>query len=322
LVDETTKKSYTPPEAANRAMLLDRLGSLYLGHEQYPLAVEAYRQITPLTKDTVAVTVQIVETYRAAKDFESAQREVETALKKSQDIRLKIEHANVLADRGKVDEAAAEIKSVMNGENDLKVLFSLAQILEKGKRWNDMAVALDQAEKLAKSKEEQESVHFMRGAMYERQKKFEPAEAEFRKVLALNPESASALNYLGYMLADHGMKLDEANAMVKKALDLDPENGAYLDSLAWVYYRQGKFTEAQGLLERALEKIKTDPTVHDHLGDVYIKLGKTKEAITQWQASLKGFESGSQAEVDPDEMASVSRKLENARVKLAKESHK
>ena len=43
----------------------------------------------------------------------------------------------------------------------------------------------------------------MRGAMYERQKKFEPAEAEFRKVLASNPEHAGALNYLGYMLVDH-----------------------------------------------------------------------------------------------------------------------
>ena len=90
------------------------------------------------------------------------------------------------------------------------------------------------------------------------------------------------------MLADRNMSLDEAYTMVKKALDLDPDNCAYMDSLAWVYYRQGKLGEAEALLIRALEKIK-DPTVHDHLGDVYFKEGKTPEAVAQWQASLKEY---------------------------------
>jgi tetratricopeptide (TPR) repeat protein len=183
-----------------------------------------------------------------------------------------------------------------------------------------MANSLDAAEKLSKTNEDQVTVHFMRGAMYERTKKFEQAEAEFRKVLAIDPDYAGALNYLGYMLADRNVRLDEANTLVKKALDLDPDNGAYLDSLGWIYYRQGKLSEAEGLLVRALEKIGTDPTVHDHLGDVYFKQGKTREAISQWQASLKGFESsGSQGDVDPDEVASVNKKLESARVKLARE---
>jgi len=60
--------------------------------------------------------------------------------------------------------------------------------------------------------------------------------------------------------------------------------------------------------------------VHDHLGDVYLKLGKIKEAITQWQASLKDFRSPSGVDVDPDDVTKVTRKLDAARVKLAKES--
>ena len=66
----------------------------------------------------------------------------------------------------------------------------------------------------------------------------EPAEAEFRKVLASNPEHSGALNYLGYMLVDHKLRVDEATLMIKKALEGDPENGAYLDSLGWAYYQQ------------------------------------------------------------------------------------
>ncbi|HEY1341437.1 MAG TPA: tetratricopeptide repeat protein [Bryobacteraceae bacterium] len=322
LIDETAKRSYSPPEAANRAMLLERLGVLYRANEQYQLAIDALRQIGGFSKDRAAeIQVQIIETYRASKDYDNALKEADAAVKKFPDSRVaKIEHANVLGDRGKVDEAAGELKALMDGSHDRETHLAIAQLYEKAKRYSDMANSLDAAEKLSKTNEDQVTVHFMRGAMYERTKKFEQAEAEFRKVLAIDPDYAGALNYLGYMLADRNVRLDEANTLVKKALDLDPDNGAYLDSLGWIYYRQGKLSEAEGLLVRALEKIGTDPTVHDHLGDVYFKQGKTREAISQWQASLKGFESsGSQGDVDPDEVASVNKKLESARVKLARE---
>ena len=127
----------------------------------------------------------------------------------------------------------------------------------------------------------------MRGAMYEKMKDFDRAEAEFRKVLAIDPDNASALNYLGYMFADRGVRLDEAHKLISRALELEPQNGAYLDSLAWVNYHQNKLAEAENLLLRALERIGKDPTVHDHLGDVYLKQGKTRTPSSQWQASLK-----------------------------------
>jgi tetratricopeptide (TPR) repeat protein len=182
-----------------------------------------------------------------------------------------------------------------------------------------MAKALDAAEKLSESKDEQETVVFMRGAMYEKLKRYDDAETEFRKVLALNPGNASALNYLGYMLADRNVRLSEAQQLIQKALDRDPNNGAYLDSLGWVYYRMGKLEEAEQTLRRALERFPRDPTIHDHLGDVCFRQGRLKEAIVQWQNSLKEWESASAAENDPAEVAKIQKKLEGARVRLAKE---
>jgi len=82
----------------------------------------------------------------------------------------------------------------------------------------------------------------------------------------------------------------------------------------------GKLEEAEGLLTRALDRIGEDPTVHDHLGDVYFKLGKIKEAITQWQASLKDFRSPAGIDSEPEDVAKVTSKLDAARVKFAKES--
>jgi len=323
LLDETARKTYSAADAANRATLLDRLGVFYRNGGQYQQAVEAFRQIAPLEAQSAPrAAVQIIETYRAAKDFENAQKEADAALKKYSDDRMvQLTHASLLADLGKIDEAAAAVRSLMKGEDDRDMQLELAQVYEKGKRYAEMAPLLDQAEKLSMSDDDRASVRFMRGAMYERMKKFDAAEAEFRKVLELDPDNAGAMNYLGYMLADRAVRLDEACQLIKKAVDLDPQNGAYLDSLGWVYYRQGKLNEAEGLLLQALDHIGQDATVHDHLGDVYFKLGKTKDAIAQWQASLKEFQTGSQSDSDPEEIASVGKKLESARVRLAKETN-
>jgi hypothetical protein len=53
---------------------------------------------------------------------------------------------------------------------------------------------------------------------------------------------------------------------------------------------------------------------------VYLKEGKIKDAIAQWQLSLKEWEKSTQSEVDPSEVAKVTKKLESARVRLARES--
>jgi tetratricopeptide (TPR) repeat protein len=324
LIDDTARRNYSEADARRRASLLEEYGILLRGSEKNQQAIEVFRQEAALGGDSAPrAAVQIVDTYRQAKDYDNALREADAALKKFPDDRsVKVEHATVLADQGKIDAAAAEVKGLLNGERDLPVYINLAQIYEKGKRYSDMAAALDQAEKLATSNEEKENVYFMRGAMYERMKKFEASEAAFRKVLEINPENAGALNYLGYMLADRNVRLDEAAQMIQKALDLEPDNGAYLDSMAWVYYRQGKLDQAETLLQHALDRIGQDPTVHDHLGDVYLKLGKTREAIQQWQASLKAFQAAPASDADPEEMAKVTRKLDDARIRLAQETKK
>ena len=137
----------------------------------------------------------------------------------------------------------------------------------------------------------------------------------------MEPDNSGALNYLGYMLAFRSVRLDEAQQLVLKALEIDPDNGAYLDSLGWVYYQQGKLDQAEGPLVRASERMGDDPTVHDHLGDLYLKLGKTREAIAQWQTSLQRYQAGSAADNDPEDIAKITKKLENARVRLARETN-
>jgi tetratricopeptide (TPR) repeat protein len=98
-----------------------------------------------------------------------------------------------------------------------------------------------------------------------------------------------------------------------------PLNGAYLDSLGWAYFKLGQYEEAEENLRQAVQRDQTDPAVHDHLGELYEKTGRIRLAAAQWELSIAEYAKSTPAEIEPGEVAKVQRKLENARVKLAKQ---
>ena len=74
--------------------------------------------------------------------------------------------------------------------------------------------------------------------------------------------------------------------MIKRAVLARPDNGAILDSLAWAYFRLGRYEDALIPMEKASLLMAVDPVVTDHLGDVYWAVGRTREAEYQWRRAL------------------------------------
>jgi tetratricopeptide (TPR) repeat protein len=221
---------------------------------------------------------------------------------------------------GDPDKALKSVHALLKGDaEDRETYIRLAEMNTRLRRFTDAEQALDKAEQLSTKAEDKRDVWFLRGATLEREKRYAEAEEQFKKVLASDPENASALNYLGYMLADQNVKLEEALGYVKRAVDLDPTNGAYLDSLGWAYFRLGKYELAEDNLQRASQKINTDPTVHDHLGDLYQKTGRLKQAATNWERALTEWNRSTAADVDLAVQTMVQKKLDSAKMKLAKE---
>jgi tetratricopeptide (TPR) repeat protein len=319
VLSSTEKRSYNQGERANRLFLLERLGLLQREALQTEPAVDSFRQMIQLDPEAgPRASAQIVETYRQAKEFGKAQQEADAADKRwPNDQPLRLVRAALRAEMGSAPEAANDVRKLLNGKDDREVHIALAQIYDKGRLWAEMARELDQAEKLSETNEEKENVWFMRGAMFERMKDIESAEREFRKVLANSPDNAGALNYLSYMFADRNMKLPEALELIRKALELEPFNGAYLDTLGWLYYRMGRMEEAEDYLLRALARVPRDPTMLDHLGEVLFQRNKFREAVVQWEASLREWQASSPADLDPEEIAKVRNKLDAARRRVA-----
>ena len=330
LVLSTEKRTYSPREKEVRAELLGELAQMYLSLDQTEAGVEAYRQVAELDPDKgPAVSASIMDAYRQGKDFQKAEQESEAAVKKyPTDPAVHAAHALLLADAGKVDPAVAEVKKFLGPGSDTAgkgakadrgYYTTLAQIYDKGHKFDEEAKALDAAEKLSESNREKTLIWASRGAMYEKMKKIDASETEFRKILQADPENAQALNYLGYILADRGVRLNEALQMITKAVEQDPGNGAYLDSLGWVYYKLGRLPEAEENIRKALETQPRDATVRDHLGDVLLKESKVREAMAQWEISLKEWNLSSPADLEPDTVAKVKTKLDVAKVRLAQE---
>ncbi len=322
ILDSTARASYSEGEKSNREVFLERLGLMYKSADRYDEAVAIFRQLGELDADNDArISAQIADTYRQANDFDKALEVIEEAHQRHPDDETVASiRATVLADLGRSDEAVAAIREVTKGHEDRSSYLTQAQIFEKTKNWDLMEGALDKALELSNDDDERATVLFMQGAMHERQKSFDKAEAAFREVLRISPDNASAMNYLGYMLADRNVKLEEAHDLISKALKYEPNNGAYLDSLGWVYYRMNRFEEAEDCLRRAVAQEGSDPVVQDHLGDVYFQLGRLRDAISHWRKSLERWEASPASEKDPAQVAEVQRKLEGAEVQLAKQA--
>jgi tetratricopeptide (TPR) repeat protein len=328
---------YSEQEKQNRAIFLNRLGVIYREQDKTAEAVAAYKQIAEMGGDcsqTGATDEQVkpcyardgyegmVEAYRDAhqwKEATGAALEASKTVPKDRPVQLL--YAQQLADMGQVEQGVALAKAQLTGGNgDRDVEEDMAQIYIRLKRFKEASEQLDKASLLATKPDEKLYAFFLRGEFYDRQKMYDQAEAQFRQALAIDPQNAAVLNYLGYMLADQGQKLPEALKMIRQAVELEPQNGAYLDSLGWVYYKSGQYTQAEENLHKAIERMNTDPTVHDHLGEVYEKTGKLKMAVLQWERSMSEYAGMLPADAEPEDVQKVQHKLENARVKLAKVS--
>ena len=72
-----------------------------------------------------------------------------------------------------------------------------------------------------------------------------------------------------------------------KTITDKPNDGFFIDSLGWVYYQKGDYSRAVLELERAVGLVVDDPTIIEHLGDAYEKLGRQQEALHNYRKALK-----------------------------------
>jgi len=319
---EKANGTYNLGERNNRSVFLERLGAIYRDNAKYDLANAAFRQMLELGDESATRGYQeVVDTWREAREWNRALEAArEGAAKFPADRGLKLTLAAQLADTAQPEQGMQQARALLNGSaEDREVYIALAQMTARLKRYPESDDYINKAIAISATPDQIDYINFVYGSMLERQKKYEPAEVLFKKVLANDPRNAMVLNYLGYMLADRGVRLDEALGYIKKAVELDPQNSAYLDSLGWAYFKLGEYVLAEVNLRRASDRLSSDPTVQDHLGELYAKTGRLKLAAAHWENALQSWNKSVPADVDAGDVQRVQRKLEAAKVKLARQ---
>lgn len=168
-----------------------------------------------------------------------------------------------------------------------------------------------------------QEARYLLSNVYSAWKKMDRCEELLEEILRTDPANATVNNDLGYIWADQSKHLPEAEAMIRKALDLDrrqrrpgdeeKDKAAYVDSLGWVLFRRGDLEAARKELERAVSLPDgDDPTLWDHLGDVYFRLERYLQAQNAWERSLDLYEK-EHARPKDERYRDVQRKLRMAK---------
>jgi Flp pilus assembly protein TadD len=312
-----------PSRRRSLAILYQQLGMLYRDTQNFQAAIYTFQELGRLGEEEDRRSrLLIMDTYRQARDLPKAlQAGREGLAKYPDDSSIRSSLAMMLGEAQQPDEAVKLLQAGLKGSaGNRETYLNYAQIYERSHRFTEAEAAARKAEALAVQPGENELAWLILGAIFERQKRYDSAEEEFKKVIDVNPKNAMVLNYYGYMLADRGIRLEEARDLIQRALELEPFNGAYLDSLGWAYYKQNKLDQAELTLRKAVERESHDPTIREHLGDVLAKQGRMDLAVVEWEKSLNEWHRSLPADLEEDKVAEVEKKLSQYKHRVAQKT--
>lgn len=200
----------------------------------------------------------------------------------------RLRSSTVLHKLKRADEAFARLRELQaDGDADEETRRD-AYLLEAELRKDDSNLdgELDTYARALAAFPDEKQLLYARALMWERRDDIPRAEADFRKILAVDAEDVNALNALGYTLADRTDRHQEALELIARAIAAQPDSAAIIDSYGWVLYRLGRKEEALTELRRAFTKQK-DAEIAAHLAEVLWVLGQKDESHKYFEESRK-----------------------------------
>ncbi len=109
----------------------------------------------------------------------------------------------------------------------------------------------------------------------------------YEEAYKLNPDDNVVLNNYAYFLAEAGRDLKLALQMIQKVVAEEADNNTYADTYAWVLFKLKRVKEAYAVMQRIFENGKEISAEHfEHMGYIKKALKKCDEAVIYWQHAL------------------------------------
>ena len=219
------------------APYLERIVNLQRQFERTPEAhatVERMRRLLG-AGDPIADYYRVVLLREEGKRREALEAVRAARLKfAEQPVFLRLE-ASTLAELGRVEEAAELLRGRLTGKaaQDYQAYLELANLYLEAGRGKEAVEAARKALELAPAGNSQavNAALVMLSSAQERAGDPKGAEEALRRILAKEPNNATALNNLGYFLTERNEQLQEALDTIKHAVTAEPAHASFLDSL-------------------------------------------------------------------------------------------
>jgi tetratricopeptide (TPR) repeat protein len=133
---------------------------------------------------------------------------------------------------------------------------------------------------------DQKELLYTRALIAERVDRLDIAEADLKKILAVEPDNVEALNALGYSLLSKPGRYTDAEKYLQNALRLAPDSAVIIDSYGWLQFKLGNTQKALEYLQKAYEKQKENE-IAAHLAEVLWALDRKDEAKELFNKAIK-----------------------------------
>lgn len=128
--------------------------------------------------------------------------------------------------------------------------------------------------------------HRVLGATFLRQRRFKPAEVEFKTVLTSHPDDSNCLYGLGLSLLSQGKPSQALDPLIK-AHGLNPSDADVMAGILEAHMKLGQANEATAILEELNQKFRNDYTEQMQLAELLVHEGAYQLATVQFKHLLK-----------------------------------
>ena len=239
----------------------------------------------PVAATPVTAVRHTAEEYYAAGEFERCAQQLDTRLAagRSDKLRLLAACSFFIGDDKRALSAATALEALQ--PHSAEALYWSIQANER--------LAVQSLSRFQQLESDSARSHVLLGDIYHQLEREDDAQAEYQKVLALEPGNPAAMLGLALSYLSNN-KIDKAMETARTALERSPQDPELNMLVAEAMVAKNQFAEAEPFLMKSLNvKPQLLGHVHALIGKVYAETGKTNEAIRQLKMGESSDETGS-----------------------------
>jgi tetratricopeptide (TPR) repeat protein len=240
---------------------------------------------TPVAATPVSAGRHTAEEYYAAGEFERCAQQLDTARSpgRSDKLRLLAACSFFTGDNRRALSAATALEALQ--PHSAEALYWSIQANER--------LAVQSLSRFQELESDSARSHVLLGDIYHQLGREDDAQAEYQKVLALEPGNPAAIVGLATSYLSNN-NTDKAMETARAALERSPQDPELNMIVGEAMVAENHYAEAEPFLMKSL-KLKPQLLGHVHalIGKVYAETGRTNEAITQLKMGESSDETGS-----------------------------